>query len=472
MRAKGWMVIAAIAAIAAVASAARAADPVGPAAYDRAVEDFRKLLSALVAADTTNPPGNEARATAIFAKRLEAEKIPYRTTEFAPGRRNLVARLEGDGSARPLLLLAHVDVVGTEGQPWTTAPHRVTEKDGFLVGRGVSDDLGMAVMEVETLILLKRSGVKLRRDVIVALTGDEESGGEGIRYQLAHDPKSIEAEIALNEGGGIRLDDDGRPSFVGLQAAEKIYQDFAIVAKGPTGHSSVPLAGNPIHRLSRALDRIGAHRFTDRLLPVTREHLAARAAVEPPDVAAAMRALASAPGELPGDALAVLEKNPIVAAFFHTTCVATLVRGGMRENALPNEARANVNCRILPDERIEEVRVKLVEVVGDPEVTIDPVGSFGGGLPSGISGPLPEALKKVAGEIWPGIPIIPTLSVGATDSRFLRERGIAAYGLSPIAMTESDARRAHGIDERIPLASLRPGIEFFHRLVLELAEKR
>jgi acetylornithine deacetylase/succinyl-diaminopimelate desuccinylase-like protein len=227
MRKKGWV---SAALLAAMVSGAGAAEPVTPAVYDRAIEDFRKLLSALVAADTTNPPGNEARAVAIFAKRLDAEKIPYRTTEFGPGRRNLVARLAGDGSEKPLLLLAHIDVVGTEGQPWTAPPHRVTEKDGFLVGRGVSDDLGMAVMNVETLILLKRAGTKLRRDVIVALTGDEESGGSGIRHQLEHDPKSIEAEIALNEGGGIRLDDDGKASFVGLQAAEKTYQDFAIVA--------------------------------------------------------------------------------------------------------------------------------------------------------------------------------------------------------------------------------------------------
>ncbi len=470
MRTKRW---AATAVLMSLTARAAAGEPVTPASYDRAVEDFRALLTALVAADTTNPPGNEARAVAIVATRLDAEKIPHRASEFAPGRQNLVARLRGDGSERPLLVLAHLDVVGAEGQPWTSDPHQVTEKDGFLVGRGVSDDLGMAVMGVETLVLLQRSGTKLRRDVILALTGDEESGGAGIRWQLEHDFKSIDAEIAINEGGGIRLEDGGRRALlIGLQTAEKTYQDFAIGAKGPTGHSSVPLADNAIYRLARALERIGAHRFPDRLLPVTREYFAGRAAVERPEIAAAMREVAGSKDKLPAKPLGVLKKNPILAALLHTTCVATTVHGGTRENALPADARANVNCRILPDEQIEDVRKKLVEVASDPDITIEPVDSFGAGPPSALAGPFPEALKKIAGETWPGIPIIPALSMGATDSRFLRGCGIAAYGLSPIAMTEQDARRAHGIDERIPIASLRPGIEFFHRLILELAEKR
>jgi len=437
--------------------------------YDASLARFRRLLAELVAADTTNPPGNEERAVAIVAKRLDAEKIPYEITEFAPGRKNIVARIAGSGEAKPLLLLAHLDVVGAEGQPWTSPPHEVIEKDGFLVGRGVSDDLGMAILELEIVSMLERSGEKLRRDVILALTGDEESGGRGIRWILENRPELLDAEIALNEGGGIRLDDAGAVSFVGLQAAEKTYQDFVISTKGTTGHSSVPLGDNAIDRLARALDRLARSPFPIRLLPVTREYFKARAAVEPPALAAALRAAAAAKGSIPPNALATLQANPILAATLHTTCVATLVSGGTRKNALPADAQATVNCRILPDETIEDVRGALVKKIGDPAVSVELGEGFGSGPPSPVDGVGPAAVKKLAAKHWPGVPVIPMFSLGATDSRFLRGRGVAAYGLLPIALTEQDARRAHGIDERIPVSSLRPGLEYFYELVLEIA---
>jgi len=461
--------MAATLALVAVASVAFAEAPDG---YDAALGDFRSLLARVVAADTTNPPGNEARAVAILAARLDAEKIPYEITDFAPGRQNIVARLAGAGTEKPLLLIAHLDVVGAEGQPWTSPPHTVTEQDGFLVGRGVSDDLGMGLMELETLVLLKRSGTQLRRDVILALTGDEETAGTGVRWLLDHSPQSIAAAVAFNEGGGVRLRDDASVSYVGLQAAEKTYQDFQLTAKGPTGHSSVPYPDNAIYRLARALDRIGQHRFPVRMLPITRAFFTARAAVEAPALAAALRAAAAAKGPVPQGTLKTIEQNPVLGATLRTTCVATLVAGGTRVNALPAEAHATVNCRILPDESIEQVRAALVGVVGDPAVAIEPLEIYGSSPASTIEGEGPRSVHDVAAKMWPSIPVIPILSLGATDSRYLRARGITAYGLNPIALTESDGRRAHGVDERIPVASLRPGIEFMHRLVLELAAQR
>jgi acetylornithine deacetylase/succinyl-diaminopimelate desuccinylase-like protein len=437
--------------------------------YDASLADFRALLAKLVAADTRNPPGNEARAVAIVAARLDEEKIPYEVTEFAPGRKNLVARLSGDGSEKPLLLLAHLDVVGAEGQPWTSPPHEVTERDGFLVGRGVSDDLGMALMGLETMVMLRRSGTRLRRDVVLALTGDEESGGAGVRWLLANHRQSLQAELAFNEGGGVRLGDDGKVSFVGLQVAEKTYQDFRISAKGTTGHSSVPNPDNAIYRLARGLERLGAHRFPARLLPVTRAYFRARAAVEPPQLAAALRTAAASKGAIPPTAIATIETNPVLGAALRTTCVATMVLGGTRANALPAEAQATVNCRILPDESIDDVARALADVIADRGLSIERLEPFGSGPASDVEGAGPAAVRKIATEMWPAAPVIPILSLGGTDSRFLRARGIATYGLSPIALTEADARRAHGVDERIPIASLRPGLEFFHRLVVELA---
>ncbi len=439
--------------------------------YDASAGRARDLLAALVTADTTNPPGNEARAVAIGGARLKAAGVRFEVTEFAPGRENLVARLAGDGSARPILLLAHTDVVGAAGQVWTSDPHTVVERDGYLVARGVADDLGMAAIALEVFLMLRDAGVPLKRDVILAWTGDEESGGGGVRWLLEHRRSSLDAEIALNEGGGPILGEDGKVQFVSLQTAEKTYQDFTVVARGPTGHSSVPLADNAIHRLGRALDRLGRHRFPARLLPVTRAHFAARAVVEPPTVAAAMRAVASATGALPKRAVQTLDRDPVVAASLRTTCVATLVNGGTRQNALPAEASANVNCRILPDETVEDVRRTLLAIFDDPELEVRASDDFSHAEPSPLDGPGPAAIRRVAGEMWPGVPVVPFMSRGGTDSRFLRAAGIASYGMSPLANSEADARRAHGVDERIPVASLRSGVEFLHRLVLALAAR-
>jgi acetylornithine deacetylase/succinyl-diaminopimelate desuccinylase-like protein len=453
------------------AAAGLAAAPSRAADYDAAARSARDLLEALVAADTSNPPGNEARAAALGAERLSAAGIPSERSEFAPGRENLVARLRGDGSAPPLLLLAHTDVVGAAGQAWSSDPHRVVEKEGYLVGRGVEDDLGMAALALEVLVLLQRERTPLRRDVILAWTGDEESGGAGVRWLLDHRPESIQAAFALNEGGMVRLGEDGKPTWVELQTAEKIYQDYVLLARGETGHSSVPLPDNAIYRMAQALVRLSAHRFPARLLPVTRAHFAARAPLEPPERGLAMRALLEAKAGLPAGALALLDADPVLAASLRTTCVATLLSAGTRVNALPAEARANVNCRILPDETPEQVQATLARILADPAIGITSSEEFGFGTPSPLEGPAPAAIAAVAGELWPGIPIVPFMSRGATDSRFLRARGIPAYGIGPIPLTEADARRAHGIDERIPAGGLRTGIEFLHKLVLELAAR-
>ena len=464
-------------ALAAVSSPGPARAAEATAGHDTPAPDWpaaatrtRTLLAELIAADTSNPPGNEARAAAIGARRLKAAGIPFEILEFAPGRANLVARLRGSGRARPLLLLAHSDVVGTEGQTWAHPPHQLTESDGYLYGRGSDDDLGMAAVELETLLLLHAAGVPLARDVILAWTGDEESGGDGIRWLLEHRPDTIDAAIAINEGGGLRLDARGRPQTIELQTAEKTYQDFTLRASGTTGHSSVPLADNAIVRLARAVGRVGNHTFPARLLPVTRAYFAARAASEEGAAADAMRLLAATSfGPLPEPALGQLEVNPVMRANLRTTCVPTLLRGGTRVNALPASAEAVVNCRILPDETPADVQAALVALVGDSGIEIVPSDEFGHGEPSPTDGILPAALGRVVAARWPNVEIVPFMSRGASDSRFLRARGVAAYGVSPIGITEADAQRAHGIDERIPAASLQPALEMLYALVVDLA---
>ena len=452
-------------------SAATLHNPEPALDYQAEAQSARQLLQELVEVNTTNPPGNEQRAVEIVAKRLEKAGIPYEITEFAPGRQNITARLKGDGTEKPVLLIAHLDVVGADGQSWTVDPHKVTEKDGYLYGRGVADDLGMAVVNLEVFLMLKRSGQPLFRDVIFALTGDEESGGGGVQYVLKNKPESLSAGIAFNELGGPMLGADGKVRLVALQSAEKTYQDFELVTHGKTGHASVPLADNAIYRLARALDRLGKFKFPARLLPVTRAYFEKRAAVEPPSLAAAMRSLAQSGHTLPVAALKIVEADPILSANLHTTCVATILNGGTRVNALPAEAKASVNCRILPDESGEDVQRRLAQVIGDEGVQIQRIGVFGKAGPSPVTGVDLDKVRAVIAQTWVGVPIIPFLSLGATDSRYLRGAGTPSYGLNPLPMTEGDMRRAHGIDERIPVGSLRTGIELLHKIMLELVAK-
>lgn len=437
---------------------------------DETFQDFRETLAALIKADTTNPPGNESRAVAILAERLKKEGIPYEIVEFAPGRQNLVARLKGTGEKKPLLLLAHIDVVGTKNQTWSVPTHEITEKDGYWMGRGVWDDLGPAVLNLEAFLALHRSGLKLRRDVILAFAGDEESDSAGIQYLLEKRPELMNAEIALNEGGSIKLDENGQVHYLALQVAEKIYQDFILVAKGPSGHSSIPKAGNPIYRLARALDRLGNYKPKERLLPITREYFRQRASLEKPPLSTAMLSLANSKGPLPEKALKLIRENPIHANMLSTTCVATLLTAGTKVNALPTEARASVNCRLLPDENVRDVHELLVKIIQDPEVEVRLDGVTGtSSPPAPLETDIPHVLRKLAKETWPHAPVLPVMQNSTTDLLYLRQRNIQAYGFFPLALSEQDYLRAHGVDERLPVSGVKPGIDFMNRLVSELA---
>jgi acetylornithine deacetylase/succinyl-diaminopimelate desuccinylase-like protein len=446
--------------------------------YDALAKATRETLALLVTADTTNPPGNEARAVKIVADKLKAAGIEYRITEFAPGRQNIVARIAASGDfakPKPLLLLAHSDVVTADGQNWTVPPHQLTERGKYVLGRGVSDMLGMAAAELELFLWLKKSSAPLSRDVIFALTGDEESNGTGIVHVLKQDPASLEAAIALNEGGGIMLDEKtDKPLYVMVQGAEKTYQDFELVAKSEPGHSSMPLDDNAIYRLAGALQKVEKHREPARLIPVTRGYFEGRARFESPRIGAAMLKLVRAKGSsLPADALKVIESEPQLRIQLRTTCVATTLKGGTRVNALPAEATANINCRILPDETVEQTRATLARVIGDPRVEVRVLEDSGHGPASPTAtekgGEAAKAIARVARKMWPSIAVLPVMDSGASDSRYLRQRGVAAYGISPLPAYESDDFHVHGVDERVPTASFRPGVEFLHRVVMEIA---
>lgn len=443
----------------------------GGARADQTADNARRLLDELVAVDTSNPPGNEEKAAKLVAARLRAAGIEPEIVPFAPGRANVVARLRGDGSRKPLLLLAHLDVVGAAGQPWSTPPFRVTEKDGWLYGRGVTDDKSWVAMATALVIELRKSRAPLRRDVILALTGDEESGGAGIRYILEHKKDLIgDAEYALNEGGGILLDGQGKARLVSLGTAEKTFQDFSLVARGVGGHSSVPNDENAIYRLAGALQKIAAYKFVTRLTPAVRDSLRATAVTQPEARAKAMRAAADVKGDtIPPALLAVIDAHPMVRALTRTTCVATMASGGTRDNALPVEARATVNCRIMPMETIASVHEtlkKLAAGLADVELVDD----FGVGPEVPNGGPVRAAVERATRAVWGAdVPVVARIGLGASDSRFLRKAGIQSYGIGVMAKPDELTRNAHGPDEGAPASSFPRGVTFLRAIVEALA---
>ncbi|HLK41522.1 MAG TPA: M20/M25/M40 family metallo-hydrolase [Polyangiaceae bacterium] len=460
-----------------LAACARPAPPLRPPTPAPAqalsfADETRAVLDDLVQVDTSH--GRETDALRPLADKLRGS-LPLELVESSPGHGNLVARYRGNGAKKPLLLIAHVDVVPVEGQPWTVPPFRLTEKDGFLWGRGVNDDKGMAAAMVAIALELVRSRPVLSRDVIFALTSGEETGGVSGAQWLAHNRRDlIDPEIALNEGGLARLDDDGnRVIEVGIGAAEKTFQDYRLAVRGSGGHSSVPPTdADPVLTLARALVKVGEFRFPARVLPAEREELAADARVGKPPVSDA-EARAAATGEVTPDDERVLSRDRMVNAHLRTTCVTTQLEGSPQDNVLPTSAQATVNCRILPDETPEQTLATLKRVVGDPAVEIAPVRDFGYGPYSALDSDVEASIRQVAAAVWPDSTVIRTMGTGATDSRHLRAIGIRAYGVSVSPTTKAEAmsgHAAHGPDERRPAKWLADGARFLMNLTYALAK--
>jgi acetylornithine deacetylase/succinyl-diaminopimelate desuccinylase-like protein len=453
-----------------LALALAAAGPL--AAQDRALTEWealaRDLLRELVEINTTESSGSTARAAHAMAARLRAAGFPERdvvVVEHAPRKGNLVARLRGrDPARKPLLLLSHIDVVEANPDDWTLPPFTFTERDGTFYGRGVADDKDEGALHLALLMRLREEGFVPDRDIVVALTADEEGGpANGVAWLLANRPDLLDAEFALNEGGGGRLR-DGRKVSNDVQASEKKVQNFVLEATNPGGHSSVPVKDNAITHLAQALVRIGAHDFPVRLNEVTREYFRRSADVVGGPSGAAMRAIVADPAD--AAAAAELAADPRYNAQLRTTCVATMLEGGHARNALPQRARATVNCRVLPDEDPDDVRRALERVIGDARVTVTPVGRARNSPASPLTPALLEAIEQVTTELWPGVAVIPTMSTGATDGLYLRNHGIPVYGVSGLFYGEVNA---HGMNERIPAAAFYEGLEFLYRLVKRLA---
>lgn len=450
-----------------------AAGPAVPS-RPRGDEELRTLLAELIAVDSSNPPGNETAAAQVAARWLQEAGIEAETLESAPGRGNLLARLKGSGGGRPILVLAHLDTVPVKREEWNTDPWQLTERDGFLYGRGVQDDKGMAAASVLALRRLQREGLKLSRDIILYLGADEEVGaGYGLEWMLEHRPELREAEFALNEGGLTELASDrSQVQFVALQASERVSRNVVLKATGPGGHSSVPPADpNPLVRVAAAVARIGALTFPARLTPAARLHIQGRAPRTPGELGQALQRIAASPDALPPDAVDTVARiDPALAAVMRTTCVPTVFQAGTRPNVIPATAEATINCRLLPDEDAKALRAHLVAAVADPSIQVEMDTSP---LDSPMS-PVEDnamfrAAKAAAAKVWPGVPVIPHQSTGTTESAELRRAGIHAYGIDLFALTPEDARTAHAPNERVPVTALQPGAEFVYLLLRELA---
>jgi acetylornithine deacetylase/succinyl-diaminopimelate desuccinylase-like protein len=438
-------------------------------------QQMRAIYQELVETNTTNSVGSCTVAAQKMAKRLKAggfkdSELQIIVPPGGPKKGNLVARLKGDGSKKPLLLLAHIDVVEAKREDWERDPFKLVEEDGMFYARGASDDKAMASAFVNNMLLYKKEKLPLKRDVIMALTCDEElvpSNFDGVEYLVNHHRALIDAEIVLNEGGGGLLDKDGKPVRHGIQAGEKTYQSFQLEVTNPGGHSSAPPKENAIYRLSDGLSRLGQFAFPFKLSPVTRAFYERMSTVEKGQVAADMKAILQDPPDQ-----AALERlyavSPTHNSTVRTTCVATKVNAGHADNALPQRARATVNCRILPGEPIAEVQATLQRVVADEKIKITRIGE-------GVEGPMPpmtpalmKAVEEISNDMWPGVPVIPTMSTGGTDGRFLNNAGIWTYGISGM-FHGPEGSGAHGLNEHIRVKSLYDGQEYLYRLAKRLA---
>lgn len=446
--------------------------PAGVASQERELSRYeamaRELLAELVAINTTASVGDNTAAARAMQARLLAAGFPEEDVlvlEPAPRKGNLVARLRGrDTGLQPVLLLAHLDVVEADPADWTLPPFELIEQDGTFFGRGVADDKDEVAIHVVNLIRLKEEGFVPNRDIIVALTADEEGGGSnGVRWLLENHRELVDAAFTINEGGGGLLE-EGRRVANTVGAAEKKVANFAVEATNPGGHSSRPRDDNAIYDLADALTRIAKHRMPVRLNEVTRAFFERSASLVSRDVGAAMRALVADPTD--DDAIAILQADPAYNSMMRTTCVATMLQGGHASNALPQRARATVNCRMLPDERPEDVLAALQAAAGDQvEVT------GGGGMDSPASPLTPEVLEtieRITEQMWPGVPVVPTMGTGATDNRFFRAAGIPGYGVSGTFYGET---YSHGMNERIPVEAFYEALEFLYRLTRAFASQ-
>jgi acetylornithine deacetylase/succinyl-diaminopimelate desuccinylase-like protein len=429
------------------------------------------IYKELVEIDTTTATGDTGRAAEAMAARLKAAGFGDADVQAfspAPRKGNLVARLHGSGARKPILLVAHLDVVPAKREDWSVDPFKLIEKDGYFYARGSSDDKYMAASFVANLIRYKQEGYKPDRDIIVALETDEEildADGLGIQWLLKNHRDMIDAEFALNEGGGVGLK-DGKPLRNSIQTSEKVSVSFQLEVRNSGGHSSVPRRDNAIYHLAEGLVRLAKFDFPAHLTETTRAYFERSAQSEDQQTANDMRAVLTDNPD--AAALGRLSVSPFYNAQLRTTCVATMLQGGHAVNALPQLAQAQVNCRVMPGEPIDEIKATLERVLADDQIKVTQISNAVLSEPSKLNEEIVGAIEKLSHDYWPDAMVLPVMSTGATDGSYLRNAGIPTYGHSGLANEINDIR-AHGKDERIPVKSFYQGNEYLYRLVKMLS---
>ncbi len=441
----------------------------------------REVYKQLIETNTTDSVGSTTVAAQAMAKRLLDAGFPESDVQVLgpnPRKGNLVARLRGTGVRKPILFICHLDVVEARREDWSVDPFQLTEKDGYFYGRGTEDVKDGDAALITMLIRLKQEGYKPDRDIIVALTADEEGGAfNGVEWLVKNHRDLVDAEYVLNPDAGSLESEHGTPLTVDVEATEKTYADYQLVVANKGGHSSLPTPDNAIYRLADALERLHLYQFPFELNAVTRAYFAASAPRASGKKASDMRAILKDHPD--AEAIRRLSADPFFNAKLRTTCVATRLDAGHANNALPQSAKATVNCRILPGHTRAEVQRKLTELIVDSQVKvryIDAAGEIQDQAPDNGSLPPPPvneefkaALEKVVAQMWPGVPIIPEMASGASDSVYTMAASIPSYGVSGFAIDRDDDR-SHGRDERLPAKSFDDGVVFFYRLTRQLSE--
>ena len=449
------------------AAAAGAQDRAMPPESER--QFARSIYKEMVEIKSGYTTGATTPVAQAVARRLKAAGFPDADIFVGgaiPTKANLVVRYHGNGRKRPILLLAHTDVVEAKREDWSIDPFTLTEKDGYFYGRGTGDDKAQAAVWIANLIRYKREGFKPDRDIIVALTADEEGGGpyNGVEWLLKNKRELIDAELALNEGGwgesvnGTRMAND-------VQVSEKYVINYRLEVHNKGGHSSLPTPDNAIYHLAGALDRLSRFGFPLKTNDVTRAYFRAMSSIEKGAVGADLSAVAA------GDTAAmqrVAQASTAWNATLRTTCVATQLEGGHAKNALPQLAAATVNCRVLPEDSVGYVTSTLRRLIADTAVTVTIDGVPHSGPPSPMRDDLMTAITAVTTALWPGVPAVPMMVMGATDGLYLRAAGIPTYGVQGFFYDRDDIR-FHGRDERLKVQSFYEGQTFLYELVKRLA---
>ena len=442
-----------------------------PAQIDDATRQLsHDIFKQLIEINTTDSVGNVTTAAEAMARRFRDAGFPESDVQIlGPNdrKKNLVVRLHGSGKHKPVLLIGHLDVVEARREDWTTDPFQFVEKDGYYYGRGTQDMKdGDAIMST-TLIRFKKEGFVPDRDIILALTADEEGGtSNGVDWLIKNHRELIDAEFVLNHDGGGILSEQGKPQFMTVDASEKLYSDYQLTVTNPGGHSSLPRPDNAIYHLADGLARLEHYQFPFELTNITRAYYERMAKISTGERAADMRAILKNPPDMA--AVARLSQDPIDNSIMHTTCVATRLNAGHANNALPQMAQANVNCRIIPGHAPEEIRQELEKVVADPKISVKDMGAIGGVnnrrsyLPPPLRPDVFEPLEKVVNRMWPGLAVVPDMATGASDGIYTNAAGMPTYCVSGEAIDRDDIR-AHGKDERIRADAFYRAVDFYYR---------